>query len=381
MTSDPASSAAAEISSEEMSTETDNETSTALTSDETRESNSEQTREELRNERDSQAFDIMCSELAEHGIVYEDFVRNLAPTLLTNGSSKAEIWRFLELHFFNPPRKRLTQYSTIDDAVKLISECKNILVLTGAGLSTSAGIPDFRSRDGLYVQISADYPDLPSPSSMFDIDYFRINPRPFFQFAKTIYPGNYQPTISHKFIKCIEDHGKLLRNYTQNIDTLERQAGIRRVIECHGSFEKASCTSCKYTVDGMSIKPDVMSGIVPLCPLCRDRDGGPEDGLGIMKPNIVFFREKLPKEFDNAIAEDQERADLLIVIGSSLRVKPVSFIPKALPPEVPQILINRESIGHANFDIELRGDSDEIVQDLCSRLGGEWTKICNLMPQ
>lgn len=380
MTPDPETSAIT-TPPEETSTGIETEATTTTSSDdrahEATETSTEKNREDLNDDQDSQAFDIMCAELAEHGIVYEEFVRNLAPALLRNGSSKAEIWRFLEQHFFNPPRKKLPQYSTIDDAVRLISECKNILVLTGAGISTSAGIPDFRSRDGLYVQISSDYPDLPSPSAMFDIEYFKINPRPFFQFAKTIYPGSYQPTKSHKFIKSIEDHGKLLRNYTQNIDTLERQAGINKVIECHGSFVKASCTSCNFTVDGMYIKPDVISGKIPLCPVCHARESGPEDGLGIMKPNIVFFREKLPKEFDKAIAEDQEKADLLIVIGSSLRVKPVSFIPKALPPEVPQILINRESISHATFDIELRGDSDQIVQDLCLRLGGDWTKVCN----
>ena len=71
---------------------------------------------------------------------------------------------------------------------------------------------------------------------MFDIEYFENNPKPFFKFAKEIYPGNYKPSISHLFIKKLEDCGKLLKNYTQNIDTLEKVANINNVIQCHGKY-------------------------------------------------------------------------------------------------------------------------------------------------
>lgn len=69
---------------------------------------------------------------------------------------------------------------------------------------------------------------------MFDIEYFRSNPRPFFDFAREIFPGQFKPSLSHLFIKMLETQGKLLRNYTQNIDTLEQVAGIKRVVQCHG---------------------------------------------------------------------------------------------------------------------------------------------------
>lgn len=96
-----------------------------------------------------------------------------------------------------------------------------------------------------------------------------------------------------------------------------------------------------------------------------------------MKPDIVFFGEGLPDEFHDSISEDQDQCDLLIVIGSSLKVRPVAHIPNSIPSNVPQILINREPLDHLTFDIELLGDCDIIVNELCHRLGNTWTHVCN----
>lgn len=95
-----------------------------------------------------------------------------------------------------------------------------------------------------------------------------------------------------------------------------------------------------------------------------------------MKPDIVFFHESLPDDFHNAMAEDKDECDLLIVIGSSLKVKPVALIPTSIPANVPQILINREHLSHMTFDVELLGDCDVIIQELCHRLGVGWSEIC-----
>ena len=124
-------------------------------------------------------------------------------------------------------------------------------------ISVSCGIPDFRSPNGLYARLAVEYPDLIEPQSMFDINFFELDPRPFFKFAKVfrcrvttflemyyfssfsrhqeIFPGKYSPSPCHKFIATLEQKGKLLRNYTQNIDTLEKSAGITRVVYCHGN--------------------------------------------------------------------------------------------------------------------------------------------------
>merc|ERR1711970_449999 len=94
----------------------------------------------------------------------------------------------------------------------------------------------------------------------------------------------------------------------------------------------------------------------------------------VMKPDIVFFGEGLPDHFHNSITRDKELCDLLIVIGSSLKVRPVALIPSSLPPEVPQILINREPLPHCNFDVELLGDCDTIVNQICLMLGEGWER-------
>ncbi|XP_072827528.1 NAD-dependent protein deacetylase sirtuin-1 isoform X3 [Vicugna pacos] len=186
-----------------------------------------------------------------------------------------------------------------------------------------------------------------------------------------IYPGQFQPSLCHKFIALSDMEGKLLRNYTQNIDTLEQVAGIQRIIQCHGSFATASCLICKYKVDCEAVRGDIFNQVVPRCPRCPD-----DEPLAIMKPEIVFFGENLPEQFHRAMKYDKDEVDLLIVIGSSLKVRPVALIPSSIPHEVPQILINREPLPHLHFDVELLGDCDVIINELCHRLGGEYAKLC-----
>ncbi|KAJ1630296.1 DHS-like NAD/FAD-binding domain-containing protein [Pavlovales sp. CCMP2436] len=107
---------------------------------------------------------------------------------------------------------------------QLLAEAQKVIVMAGAGLSTAAGIPDFRTPgSGLYYQLEK-Y-DLPNPQAVFSIDYFRVRPEPFHMLAREMWPGKFAPTAAHAFIKMLADKGKLLRCYTQNIDGLERLAG------------------------------------------------------------------------------------------------------------------------------------------------------------
>jgi NAD+-dependent protein deacetylase sirtuin 1 len=294
--------------------------------------------------------------------------------------SDLTLWRIIANSLAQPRRKKLINTNSIDDVCNLLRTSKNIIVLTGAGVSVSCGIPDFRSRDGIYARLAVEYPDLPDPQAMFDIRYFSQDPRPFFKFAREIYPGQFKPSPVHRFIRKLEERGQLLRNYTQNIDTLENIAGIKNVIECHGSFASASCTKCKAQVTAAAIEKDVFEQRIPLCPLCNPNAVSPKScelrtqdptllqqlvANGIMKPDIVFFGEGLPELFHNTIDADRAKCDLLIVIGSSLKVRPVALIPSWISAQVPQILINREPLHHLDFDINLLGDSDVIVNQLC----------------
>lgn len=301
-------------------------------------------------------------------------------------------------------REKLAGYNTIDDAVRLIGESKRTIVLSGSGISTSVGIPDFRSKDGIYAQLQRQgrY-NLADPQEMFDKDFFLQDPSCFFSFAKSIFPSNFVPSPSHRFIKLLEERGSLLRNYTQNIDTLEEAAGIERVLYCHGSFSQAACTSpgCTYKVAGSAIKPDIFEQRVPYCPRCAeadeakraamrkaamrgksksarewdcdDDDEGDEGedelrGLGVLKPCITFFGEKLSDEFDQSLLADRSQVDLLIVMGTSLKVAPVSELVGHIPHRTPVILINKTPVLHMAMDVQLLGDADAIVKYICNRL-------------
>lgn len=123
---------------------------------------------------------------------------------------------------------------------RLLEGAQNVIVMAGAGLSTAAGIPDFRTPGtGLYYQLEK-Y-ELPDPQAVFDIDYFRTRPEPFHMLAREMWPGKFAPTDAHAFIRLLADEGKLLRCYTQNIDGLERLAGVPpdKLVECHGTFATA----------------------------------------------------------------------------------------------------------------------------------------------
>jgi len=151
-------------------------------------------------------------------------------------------------------RPRLAQYKTMDDAAALLRERKNIMVITGAGISTSLGIPDFRSKNtGFYSRLRQMGYD--EPEEVFDIHNFDENPRTFYALAGDIVPDLEKWTPTHEFIRLLQDKDKLLTNYTQNIDNVEAHAGIRKekLIQCHGSWATATCRKCKFKVPGEDI--------------------------------------------------------------------------------------------------------------------------------
>ena len=211
---------------------------------------------------------VWVHEQIENGISPMSVLVNILPpnVALPEGLSDLTLWRIvIEILSDMPKRTKLPHINTLHDVISLLKSCRNIVVVSGAGISVSCGIPDFRSKDGVYARLAVDYPDLPNPQAMFDIQYFSLNPKPFFKFASEIWPGQFSPSPSHHFIKELEDRQCLLRNYTQNIDTLEKVCGIRNVIQCHGSFSTATCRLCGNKVDSDSIKEDIMKQVIPVC--------------------------------------------------------------------------------------------------------------------
>ncbi|KAL9098047.1 MAG: hypothetical protein Q9163_006214 [Psora crenata] len=300
-------------------------------------------------------------------------------------------------------REKLEEYNTFDDAVELLKNARNIIVLTGAGISTSLGIPDFRSKEtGLYSKLQ--HLGLSDPQEVFDINLFREDPSIFYSVAKEILPTSKKFSPTHAFIRLLQDQGQLLTNFTQNIDNLEGHAGIlpEKLVQCHGSFATATCIRCRHKVNGDAIYTDLKAGRVAQCPQClrsvQDIQSGPkrkrssnsssksrkrrqsyEDSTeedeepavaGVMKPDITFFGEDLPDSFQKRLIDhDRDIVDLVLVIGTSLKVAPVSEVVGVIPPHVPQLYISREPCSHANFDIDLLGDSDTVITELCRRAG------------
>uniref|UniRef100_A0A8D0GB11 NAD-dependent protein deacetylase n=1 Tax=Sphenodon punctatus TaxID=8508 RepID=A0A8D0GB11_SPHPU len=230
-------------------------------------------------------------------------------------------------------KERLTLQNVTEFIRK--KECQRVVVMVGAGLSTPSGIPDFRSPgSGLYSNLQQ-Y-NIPYPEAIFELSYFFQNPKPFFTLAKELYPGNYRPNYAHYFLRLLHDKGLLVRVYTQNIDGLERAAGIPpdKLVEAHGTFTTATCTVCRRSYAGEDFRGDVMADKIPHCPVCT----------GMVKPDIVFFGEVLPHRFF-LHKTDFPMADLLFIIGTSLEVEPFASLAGAVRSYVPRILINRDLVG------------------------------------
>ncbi|XP_061621004.1 NAD-dependent protein deacetylase sirtuin-3, mitochondrial isoform X4 [Phyllopteryx taeniolatus] len=245
---------------------------------------------------------------------------------------------------------------------------KRVVVMAGAGISTPSGIPDFRSQgNGLYDNLQQ-Y-NLPYAEAIFEIAFFHHNPKPFFTLAKELYPGNFQPNLTHYFVRLLHKKDLLLRMYTQNIDGLERLAGIppEMLVEAHGTFATATCTVCRSKYKGEDLRPDLMSGVIPKCLTCK----------GVVKPDIIFFGEELPPHFFKYLT-DFPLADLLIIMGTSLEVEPFASLAGAVRSSVPRLLINRDLVGpfalrnNRPCDVVLLGDVVSGIQTLVNALG--WTQ-------
>jgi NAD-dependent deacetylase len=191
-----------------------------------------------------------------------------------------------------------------------IRDSKSIVALTGAGISTSAGIPDFRGPSGIYSMKKYD------TEKIFELTYFLENPELFYDFARDFLSKLEvgRPTFTHLFLAQLERAGKLEMLITQNIDGLHECAGSKNLINLHGNINKSYCLQCskEYPLEQMRAK--VFNEKVPFCDKCG----------GLIKPDIVFFGEGV-KEFSKAEASVYN-SDLLLIIGTSLEVYPANLL-------------------------------------------------------
>ncbi len=242
----------------------------------------------------------------------------------------------------------------INKIVKAMKASKNTVVVTGAGISTEAGIPDFRGQNGIYRQLGEN-----RVMNIINIDYFRREPEKFYEFfrAHFDFPAA-EPSKAHYILADMETKGFVRGVVTQNIDHLHQKAGSKKVVAIHGNAGQYICTSprCKNIVSSDYVEqnyPDT----VPRCPECSS----------ILKPDVILFGENIYNYID--AREMILGARLVIVIGSSLTVYPLAGLVKEFSTFTQDLIIINKGFTHldhaAMVKIEVgSGSSGDILEEV-----------------
>ncbi|NOY98847.1 MAG: NAD-dependent deacylase [Chloroflexi bacterium] len=213
-------------------------------------------------------------------------------------------------------------------AAELFRRAKHAVVLTGAGISTPSGIPDFRSEGtGLWARAGA--------MEAASLTTFRYAPERFYKGFRPLVAKivNASPNPAHVALAEIEQAGCLQTVITQNIDILHQKAGSNHVIEMHGTLRTLSCTQCFHQVDAeLHLRPFLENGQMPTCPDCG----------GVLKPDVILFGEQLPQKAWLEAQRESRACDLMLIAGSSLEVLPVAGLPmQALDRGAHLIIVNQ----------------------------------------
>lgn len=244
----------------------------------------------------------------------------------------------------------------VRNAVDIICASHRAVVLTGAGISTPSGIPDFRSPDsGLWENYN--------PFEVASLTSFRYNPIRFYEWLRSLAEIllQAQPNQAHYGIASLEERGFVQTVITQNIDGLHQQAGSKNVLQVHGSMESMSCIRCYERFPTRNYISDYLeNGNIPLCPHCA----------GILKPDLVLMGEQLPAQTWLLAQDACQNCDLMIVAGSSLEVLPVAGLPmRALQNGARLILVNySETYLDARADVTLHEDVAEIIPQIIQHI-------------
>jgi NAD-dependent deacetylase len=242
----------------------------------------------------------------------------------------------------------------IQKAGSLLKSARHAVVLTGAGISTPSGIPDFRSQgSGLWNK--------DNPMEVASLSAFRHRPERFFAWLRPLAAqiGQAHPNPAHQALADLEKAGRIKAVITQNIDGLHQAAGSQTVLELHGSAKNLTCLSChrSYPI-GQFLEALVSEGKLPYCPNCSK----------LLKPDIVLFEEMLPAAvWDQAEAHCQQ-ADLLLVVGSSLEVSPANGLPWTAFENGAQLIILNFTATHldAQASVVMHADAAKILPQLAA---------------
>ena len=237
----------------------------------------------------------------------------------------------------------------IEKFFNFIRESNNIVFFGGAGVSTESGIPDFRSKDGLYNQHDVQFEKY-EPEYLLSRDCLYNNPKVFYEFYRQkLNTENIEPNITHKVLAKLEELGKLKAIITQNIDGLHQKAGNENVYEIHGTTQRNNCNKCKkeYSANYLFLTKEA----VPKC----------ECG-GIIRPDVTLYGEQLPEKDVEGAIRAISQADMLIIAGTSLQVYPAAgFINHFAGEHI--VVINKEPL-----NIMLNEESDLVFCDSMGKI-------------
>ena len=252
--------------------------------------------------------------------------------------------------------RRTETAELIHQTSQLFSKSSYAVVLTGAGISTASGIPDFRSQGtGLWEK--------DNPLEVASLSAFKYRPEVFYNWLRPLAKEIWQakPNPAHIALAQLEKAGHIKAIITQNIDGLHQAAGAENVIEVHGSATTLTCLACQKSFPGADfIQPFILAGEMPRCPICSS----------LLKPDIILFEEMLPMKAWNQAQQHCEQADLILVIGSSLEVTPASSLPLYALENGAHLIINNYSSTYLDdrADVLLPMDIVQVVPSIAKNL-------------
>ncbi len=246
----------------------------------------------------------------------------------------------------------------LNRAANMIASARRAVVVTGAGISTEAGIPDFRGPQGIYTTLGER-----QVMNIINIEAFHLDPGAFYEFYRQYFiPDGVEPAHAHAMLAQMEEQGLIKAIVTQNIDNLHLKAGSRSVIAVHGNADRFLCTnpSCPRVYDSAYVRgcPD----LVPTCAACGS----------ILKPDVILFGEPIK---DHRFARETILgASLVIVIGSSLTVYPLAGFVEEFAYEGGELIIINKGPTALDHKSSLKLETETIgavLDEICSLITGQ----------